>query len=339
MTRHRLTLISMTLAALVVACGGDSEADDTTGPEGTSSPPTSTTVPATTTTEPPSQIEELEYPVSDEWVVETVVRGIDGGTGGLAVDDGGVIFMGDFGYTTNRGDGIYRITPDGNVAVFSNADRMDQLTTTKIGPDGTLYQSSYGSNLVFRIDENGEATVVTDDILGPTGIVALEDGTLIVASWSQGIIHRVLPDGTVEDWVERHPAFNGINSLTMGPDGTVYVVNIRDGGLFAVDPDGSVTELHFFPRANSHVAYHEGSLFVTSRGGYVIFRYYLATGEIEIVAGNGEPGDADGRGIESSFGRPNAITVGPEGALYFNHTEGTNDTPVHIKKITHQPEG
>ncbi|HEX6221872.1 MAG TPA: SMP-30/gluconolactonase/LRE family protein, partial [Acidimicrobiia bacterium] len=151
------------------------------------------------------------------------------------------------------------------------------------------------------------------------------------------IIHRVLPDGTVEDWVERHPGFNGINSLSLGPDGTIYLVNIRDGGLFAVDPDGSVTELHFFPRANSHVAYHDGSLFVTSRGGYVIFRFDLETGSAEIVAGNGEPGDRDGRGSEASFGRPNAITVGPDGALYFNHTDGTNDTPVHIKKITHQP--
>jgi len=336
MTGHRQTLISLTLAALVVGCGGDTETVDTTAFTGTSNPTSSTAIPASTTTLPP-EIEELGYPVSDDWVVETVARDIEGGTGGLAVDDEGVIFMGDFGYTTNPGDGIFRITAGGDVDVFSNADRMDQLTTTKIGPDGNLYQSSYGSNLVFRVDENGDATVVTDEILGPTGLVVLEDGTLIVASWSQGIIHRVLPDGTVEDWVERHPAFNGINSLTMGPDGTVYVVNIRDGGLFAVDTDGNVTELDFYPRANSHVVYHDGSLFVTGRGSYVILRYDLETGETEIVAGNGEPGDQDGRGIESSFGRPNAIAVGPEGALYFNHTEGTNDTPVHIKKITHHP--
>lgn len=333
MARHRLTLISMTLAVVVGACGGEPDVDSTSEPVATSS---STRMPPTTSVAP-SEIEGLEYPVSDDWVVETVARDIAAGTGGLAVDEQGVIYMGDFGYTTNPGNGIYRITPDGEAGVFADAEGMSQLTTTRIGPDASLYQSAYGSNTVFRVDRDGNADVVTQDILGPTGIVVLEDGTLVVASWSQGIIHRVHPDGTVEDWVDRHEGFNGINSLTMGPDGTIYVVNIRDGALFAVDPGGNVSELHRFPRANSHVAYHDGSLFVTSRGDYVIFRYDLETDEAEVIAGNGEPGDADGRGIESSFGRPNAITAGPDGALFFNHTAGTGDTPVHIRKLTHEP--
>lgn len=338
MTSHRLVIVLTTLAALASACAqGDDVANSTEAPAATATSTTPAITQTTTTTGPPSELEELGYPVSDEYVVETVARDIDGGTGGLAVDANGVMYQGDFGYTTNPGNGVYRITPDGEVEVFSHMDDMDRLTTTKLAPDGTIYQSSYGSNRVFRIDESGDATVVTDEIRGPTGIVVLDDGTLIVASWSQGIIHRVMPDGTVEDWVERHSAFNGINSLSMGPDGTIYVVNIRDGGLFAVDPEGNVNELHLFPRANSHVAYHDGSLFVTSRGGYVIFRYDLETGEAEIVAGDGEPGDRDGRGSAASFGRPNAITVGPDGALYFNHTDGTSDTPVHIKRITHQP--
>lgn len=326
----------MTIAAFVVACAGDGESAITTVDDAPPSTTTSTIPPATTTTLPP-EIAELGYPVSNEWVVETVARDIDGGTGGLAVDDHGVIFMADFGYATNTGAGIYRITPDGQVDLFSSADRMEQLTSTKIGPDGSLYQSSYGSNRVFRVDREGGATVVTEEILGPTGLVVLEDGTLIVASWSQGIIHEVGPDGVLEDWVERHPGFNGLNSLTLGPDGTVYAVNIRDGGLFSIDGKGQVTELEFFPRANSHVVYHDGSLFVTSRGSYVILRHDLATGETEIIAGNGEPGDRDGRGVESSFGRPNAITVGPQGVLYFNHTDGRNDTPVHIKKLSNRP--
>lgn len=334
MTRYGLTLTGMTLAALIAACGGGAGPADTTAV--TAGPATTSTVGATTVTSTLPAV-DLGYPVSNEWVVETVARDIDGGTGGLAVDEDGVIYMGDFGYATNTGSGIYRITPDGQVDVFSSADRMEQLTTTKFGPDGILYQSSYGSNRVFRVDQEGDAVVVTEDIRGPTGLVILDDGTLVVASWSQGIIHKVRPDGAVEDWVGPHPGFNGINSLTVDPDGTIYVVNIRDGGLFSIDEAGQVTEMEFFPRANSHVAYLDGSLFVTSRGGYVIYRYDLESGKTEVVAGNGEPGDQDGRGIESSFGRPNAIAVGPEGALYFNHAEGRNDTPVHIKKLTHQP--
>lgn len=106
--------------------------------------------------------------------------------------------------------------------------------------------------------------------------------------------------------------------------------NIRDGGLFSVDQNGTVTELHFSPRASSHVAHHDGSLFVTSRGGYVIFRYDLGTEVAEI---------ATAAAARPLSGRPNTTTVGPDGALYFNHTNGTSDTPVHIRKLSHEPLG
>ena len=81
--------------------------------------------------------------------------------------------------------------------------------------------------------------------------------------------------------------------FTIGPDGTLYVANHRDGGLFAVDQQGVVTNLHEFPWQTSHVAYLDGSLFVTSRGIFLIYRYDLATGEVELIAGNSHPGDMD----------------------------------------------
>lgn len=333
----RLTLFSM-MALLAVACGSGDTTTSTAGIS-TSSPETTTTVllPSTTTTAEPTELEELGYPVSDEYVVETVIRDIDSGTGGLAIDADGTMYQADFGYPGHDGNSVYRISPDGSIETFSQSDEMASLTMITFGADGRLYQSSYGSDRVFVIDEDGNAEIVVEGIRGPTGLVVLEDGTMFVEAYDSSILHRVLPDGTVEDWVSRAPGFNGINGLAMGPDGTLYVSNHRDGGLFAVAPDGTVAELHRFPRATSHVAYQDGSLFVTSRGGFVVFRYDLETGETEIVAGNAEPGDEDGRGAEASFGRPNAITVGPEGALYINHGDGNSNSPVHIRRITHQP--
>lgn len=335
----RLSTSALILALFAAGCGGEAaESTSTTvAPTTTTSnqPESTTSVPATTTTT--SALDALGYPISDEWVVETIVTNLSSGTGGLAVDADGVMYQANFGYAGNPGNNIYRIEPDGTAEVFVESDDMRNLTMTTFGADGHMYQSSYGSGLLFRIGEDGTLETIAEGLRGPAGVVVLEDGTVFVETYDAGILHRILPGGEVEDWVARHPGFNGINGLTVGPDGTLYVVNHRDGGMFAVDQDGNVTDLHRFPRATSHVAYLDGSLFVTSRGGFVVFRYDLETGDVEIIAGNGEPGEADGRGSESSFGRPNAITVGPDGALYINHGTGRENGPVHIKKITHQP--
>jgi streptogramin lyase len=168
--------------------------------------------------------------------------------------------------------------------------------------------------------------------------VPRDDGSVLVQSFGLRKIWHVAADGTVSNFTASPaPGFNGPNGLSVGPDGTVYSVNYRDGSLFEIDGDGEVDRLHRFPKEGAHVAYLDGGLFVTSRTGYVVWRYDLESGGVEIVAGNGEPGDADGRGIESSFGSPNAIMVGPDGHLYINHGDDAQSNPVTIRRIRHDP--
>jgi len=333
----------MVMGFVITACGGDSDAGTTTTSaaattSSTALPATTTTtaVPTTTTTAVLTPLEELGYPVSDDWVVETVVSGIDSATGGLAVGPDGVMYLGDFGYADHLGDRVYRIQPDGTVEVFAQSDLMTSLTMTTFGPDGTLYQSSYGSDRLFRISADGEVELITDEIDGPTGIVVLADGTLFVESYPRNTLYRVSTDGTVEEVVfDRR--FNGLNGLTIDENGVLYAIDHKDGGIFSITQDGVAEKIFQFPEETSHGVYHDGSLFVTSRGGYVVFRYDIATGDVEIIAGNGQPGDQDGRGGEASFGRPNAITVGPDGALYINHGDGHDNDPVTIRRISFQP--
>ncbi len=326
----------LALAYILTACGTDATPTGTPA-ETMSSAPEPTPDP---TTSQPSPLDELianGYPVSDEYVVETVVRDLDAGTGGLAIDDDGYFYQADFGYPGHPGRSVYRVSPDGGqVEEFASSEEMDALTMTVFGPDGTLYQSSYRTDKVFAIDDDGNPEVVADGILGPTGIVVLEDGTLLVEAYDGSVMHEVSPDGTVSEWT-RSSEFRGVNGLTMGPDGTLYAANHREGGLLVIDEAGEVTRLHTFPAPTSHVVYHDGALFVTSRGSFVVFRYDLETEDIEIVAGNGEPGFSDGRGTEASFGSPNAITVGPDGELYFNHADGEGVMTVHIRRLAHRP--
>lgn len=335
-------LLVVTMAGLV-ACGGTPAGTTAAAPASTAPPPPitttappTTTVPPTTTTASPSALEQLGYPVSNEWVVETITSGIEAATGGLAVGPDGTMYQADFGTRTRQGDTVFRVAPDGTVEPFVQTEDFQQLTMTTFGPDGLLYQSDYAGDRVYRIALDGTYELVAEGIDGPTGIVFLNDGDMLVESYNFSIVYRVTVDGTVTEFT-RDRGFNGINGMAMGPDGTLYIVNHRDGGLFSMDQAGTVTELHMFPAETSHVAYLDGSLFVTSRGAFVVYRYDLATGDVEIIAGNAEPGDQDGRGGEASFGRPNAITVGPDGALYINHGGATSNSPVTIRRIVHDP--
>ncbi|NND75179.1 MAG: hypothetical protein HKN44_09250 [Ilumatobacter sp.] len=327
-------------AADVVVTDPTSEVTTTAAAPPSTIVETTTTTAATTTTEPPlpvpEALQQYNFPVSDEWVVETVVADIDSGTGGLAIDANGVMYVGDFGQPDKPGTQVRRIQPDGTIDAFATAEGMRSLTMTTFGADGTMYQSSYGSDEVYTIDAEGNATLLTSSVRSPTGLAPLDDGSVLVASYGTAKIFRVAPDGEASEWVASR-RFRGLNSLALGPDGTVYAADHRDGQVFAIPPDGEVELLVNFPKPTSHVAYLDGSLFVTSRGAYLVFRYDLATGDVEIIAGNGEPGDADGRGVEASFGRPNAITVGPDGALYMNHGDGDSNFPVTIRRISHQP--
>lgn len=341
---RRLWRVALVAGMLASACGTDDDRPAVTaGIEASSTEPPATDPPVTgpsstepPATGPPTALDKLGYTVSDDWIVETVIADIDSGTGGLAIDADGVMYLGDFGYTGHRGMTVHRITPDGVVDAFATSDDMESLTMTTFGDDGTLYQSSYNSDRVFAIDPDGTVRIVAEGIRGPTGIVVLDDGTLVVEAYDADTIHKILPDGTVTDWVfDRR--FVGLNGLTIGPDGTIYAIDHGDGGLFAIDADGQITDLHEFPSPTAHVVYSDGSLFVTSRSSYVVYRYDLATGEVEVIAGNGEPDDRDGRGAESSFGSPNAITLGPDGALYINHGDGADSSPVTIRRISLSP--
>lgn len=347
---HRRIFLLAAVALLFAACGGTTESsDDTTSTSATPdtttttvAPTTTTTVPPTTTTIPLTPLEELGYPVSTDWVVTTVVADIDSATGGLAMDEDGNFYQADFGYTGHVGNTVWKVTPDGEITEWASDDGMESLTMTVRLDDGTIYQSSYGSNAVYEIAPDGSVTVIAEGIRavrGPTGILVNDDGSLIVEGYNSNILHRIEPDGTVVDWVT-HPGFNGINGIARGDDGTIYIVNHRDGAIFSVSSDGSqVEELHKFPEPTSHGVYLDGSLFVTSRGGFVVFRYDIETGEVEIIAGNGEGGDVDGRGGEASFGRPNAIIVGTDGALYINHGSENANNPVTIRRISYEPQG
>ena len=337
----RLFIGLVTLAALVVAaCGGDT-GDTTTSSEApattttTASPTTTTPVETTTTTSTtvPGLDSPEDYPVSDDYMMETIITDLDAAAGGLTLDSDGNLYTADFGYPTHDGMTVFKVDPDGTAEAFAGHESMDALTGNTFGADGSIYQSSYGSGYVFRIGPDGEVEVLTGEMSGPTGIVLTPDGRLIVDDCNRQAVYEVFDDGTIER-VAGGIEFRCPNGLIQDPDGNYYVVNFNNGLLLKLSPDfEELTVLHRFPGDNAHVAYHDGRLFITAREDHRVYRYDIESGFVDVIAGTGEPGFDDGLGSTATFGRPNAIVVGSDGTIYINHGREGGNNPTTIRVL------
>lgn len=336
--------LALALGLIIGACAGTDSAETTVtsevAPTTTAAPVTTeastTTIAQTSTTTAliPGLASPDEYPVSDDYIVETVLEGLDAATGGLALDAEGNLYTADFGYAGHDGNTLFRVRPDGSVEPFATHATMDQLTGNRVIADGTIYQSSYGSGHVYRIGPDGEVEVVTDQMSGPTAIV-VTDERLLVVDCNRNAVYEVFDEGSVE--VFAGGISDGMrcpNGMTQDPDGNLYLVNFEHGQLMKISPDGrDLSVLHRFPGGNAHVAYHDGQLFITGREANRIFRYDIAKGDADVVAGTGEAGMDDGPGSQATLGPPNAIVIDAEGNIFFNQGTETGFHPTAIRVL------
>jgi DNA-binding beta-propeller fold protein YncE len=156
----------------------------------------------------------------------------------------------------------------------------------------------YQAHVVVLVDpDTGEKSVLAGSLDSPgyadgTGrdarfdvpydVVVRPDGDLIVSDHENQRLRRVTLDGKVT-------TFAGT-----GAAGTA---------------DGPAEEAEFFYPQGLAVA-SDGTLYVTSTGGYVI-RQVTPEGEVSTIAGTGQPGFSDGAGDEAAFFGLEGIACGP----------------------------
>ena len=199
-------------------------------------------------------------------------------------------------------------------------------TGNDFASDGTtLLQVELGRGLVFKVNPDGTSEQWTAGLTNPVGIVAAADGGAFVAECGANAIRRIEPDGTNAVFAADLD-FDCPNGLTMDSDGVLYTVNFRDGKIFRIDMGGTVSLLATGPGGgNGHVAYAVGHLFVADRGGHQILAVDIADGSIEVIAGSGEAGNDDGAASEASFRFPNGIAVTPDGSTIYVNSKVSDD--------------
>ena len=265
-------------------------------------------------------------------------------TGGVAVDQDGNIYVGDIGLApARRGTTVYKVTTDGEVSVFAQAETMLGASGNAFDSQGNLYQSGLRSNRINKITPDGEVSVfATQGIIAPVGLVFDNEDNLYVANCGGRTVQMVTPDGQSTLFASSNTLFNCPNGIALDNDNNIYVANFGDGRVLKVTPDGTVSEFVTVPgNNNGHITFDGEKFYVVARGAGNIYTLTV-DGELELLAGSTRRGRVDGPALEAQFSLPNDLGISPDGnTLYVNEVAaltGTANQPSVLRTIVLNPE-
>jgi sugar lactone lactonase YvrE len=320
------TRIAAGLLLILGACSAETSTTTSTPPPATTAA-TTTTIAATT-----------EAPRESGAEVSTLVAELEASTGGVAVDASGNVYVANIGPAPRRrGTKVLRVTPEGDVSLFVDDERLRGPSGNTVDAEGNLYQSAYTAGAIFRVTPQGDVEPLAErGVRGPMGLLLDTDhGGLFAADCDADTVLHVTDEGEVSVFADDR-LLDCPTGLTRDEAGNLYVSNFSDGRVLRVGSDGGVTEVAVVPGDNNgHLAYANGLLYVVGRGANQIFTVTL-DGTVEVLAGSGERGVDDGAGLDATFSLPNGIAIASDGAIYVNQVAGvtgSNNFPVAVRVI------
>ena len=242
---------------------------------------------------------------------------------GLAVDGTGNVYVAD---TSNHT--IRKISANGDVTTLAGvagslgfadgvgaAARFYFPTSIELAPDGKLYVTDWGNDLIRTVTTNG----VVATVAGDRGVRGHADGRGSAARFTTAYDVAVGADGIafVADTLNY-----SIRKIT----GDV-VTTLAGASSKGANIDGPAAVARFtYPYGI--VAAADGTLFVTDGGLGTPIRKVSPSGVVTTVAGSySEAGSADGPGAAARFRGASALALGLNGVLYVadtaNHTVRT----------------
>lgn len=268
---------------------------------------------------------------------------------GVAVRSDGTIFVADAG-NANR---IRGISPDGRVFTLAGgrvgfadgsgtAARFNAPSGLAVDANGIIYVADTGNNAIRRVTPDGYVTTIAGDgdagfrdgpghaarFNGPIGVAIDGTGQLVVADTYNDRIRAIGTDGTVttvaggsmpgaRDGQGAFALFDTPTGVAVGPGGTIYVADMGNGAVRAIDHGGIVTTpLWSLPdrvgRPIGAATAQNGNLYVSDDRGRIV--EVPASGPARVLAGS-VPGFVDGTGEDALLRFPAGIAVDGPGRL------------------------
>lgn len=315
--------------------------------------------------------------------VEGMALGPDGSVYIAEWDDNRVRRIGPDGtITTVAGNGLAEHSGDGGPAHEAGLFHPRGLA---VAADGTLYIADYGNDRVRKVDSVGIITTVagTGDhnwsgdggpatqaaLCGPAGVAVGPDGSLYIGDRENHRVRKIDPLGIIttvagagkpgysgDGGPAKDALLNGPLAVTVGPDGSIYVLDGRNFRIRKVDPAGTITTVagNGTPgfsgdggiATQAHLNWYgvyglavgpDGSLYIPDQRNHRVRRaryvHFVQTyggvtisGQPDVpglglmctVAGHGSrnPWGDGGRAVDAGLCYPSAVALAPDGTLY-----------------------
>ncbi|WP_084708504.1 hypothetical protein [Hymenobacter norwichensis] len=243
-----------------------------------------------------------------------------------------------------------RTTLDGSATTAE----FSQPRGLALEPNGSLLVADFGTGLVRRVSSTGEVRTIAgrfpspdvrsqapEEIFEPAGVATGPGSSVFVADESRHTIYRLSPEGKVQVWAGQPgivagnnddgliwaARFNKPNSVAAAPDGTLYVTDGETMAVRRISPKGKVSTLlkgdihSVSPLSNEGHYFYPSAVAVGPDGAvYVLqgrlLRYASGSSRAEWLAGNYEPGYADGPGRQARFHYPTGLAVDGQGNVF-----------------------
>jgi gluconolactonase len=133
-------------------------------------------------------------------------------------------------------------------SVWADANRGGTVTDSFLeGPvfdaDGNLYVTDIPWGRVFRIDAQGEWSLVAEYDGEPNGMKFIAPGRLLITDYKNGLMELDVATGRVSGYLERRNSerFKGVNDLIFDAEGNLYFTDQGQSGMH--DPSGRLYRL------------------------------------------------------------------------------------------------
>jgi sugar lactone lactonase YvrE len=190
----------------------------------------------------------------------------------VAARDGGAVFVGD-----RQLPGIWKLNGSDLTLFFKGSSKfrtpLNAVRCLAVDADGALLAGDSATRDVYRFDDQGRATALTDGGIGiPVSIAVNSRGELLVADLELHRIWRVAAAGGKPELFAQVPAPRGVS---IDGDDHLWVVSHGENQLLRLAPDGKqtvVVEGRPFEFPHSVQLSPEGTAFVSDGYGKTIWR-------------------------------------------------------------------
>jgi len=130
-----------------------------------------------------------------------------------------------------------------NATISAVATETNDVFDVKVGPDGSIYYSSYIGDFVKKIDTAGTTTTIANstNINGPCFIDVDVNSTVYVADFENAKIQKIESNGTISTvhTITEGTASDKPLGVVIGPDNKLYFSLKFDHTVWKMDLDGS----------------------------------------------------------------------------------------------------